>query len=410
MTDHLLAWIYLRQVTEASSEDMLNLLWPDGWEHRTDPDAGVIDPRDVASRILHRDASLPTRVLEATANRYQTNPRRELEIAHSKGYRLITPSDDEWPRRLDQAFAHMVGSGADHDSAVRGLAAAPFALWVRGKGNVATLSEHTVTIVGTRELDAYGVTVSQTIARDLALAGYGIVSGGARGVDRVAHQAALDAGNSTIAVLACGLEVDYPKQNQALFSQIAEQGVIVSEYPLETRPARHRFLTRNRLVAALSRGTVVTQAGNRSGALNTLNWAEAMLKPTMAVPGSVTSAANQGCLNRIRDQRASLVASAEHVRELVETPSEYAVHMAENPEQPMLNFDASAGADAMSLTQMTVFDATGIRSDNTGQLSRIQQDTGLPVQLVMRTLKELQTLGFVHRDGDRWIKVRHPQD
>ena len=144
--------------------------------------------------------------------------------------------------------------------------------------------------------------------------------------------------------------------------------------------------------------------------MNTLNWAEAMLKPTMAVPGSVTSAANQGCLNRIRDQRASLVASAEHVRELVETPSEYAAHMAENSEQPMLNFDGSAGADAMSLTQMTVFDATGIRSDDTGQLSRIQQDTGLPVQLVMRTLKELQTLGFVHRDGDRWIKVRHPQD
>lgn len=163
-------------------------------------------------------------------------------------------------------------------------------------------------------------------------------------------------------------------------------------------------------MAALSRGTVVTQAGNRSGALNTLNWAEAMLKPTMAVPGSVTSAANQGCLNRILDQRASLVASAEHVRELVETPSEYAAHMAENPEQPMLNFDGSAGVDAMSLTQMTVFDATGIRSDDTGQLSRIQQDTGLPVQLVMRTLKELQTLGFVHRDGDRWIKVRHPQD
>lgn len=402
---NLLAWVYLRQTIEASNVDVLQLLWPDGWEDRLavrDTGHGPTpDVRGLASRIKHRDPSLPRRILESTAGRVDCDPEAELAAATTAGYRLITPLDQEWPEALDQAFARIDERGSDHNSAVRGLAAAPFALWARGSGNLRNLSRQSVTVVGTRQPDAYGAEITTQLSTDLALAGYCIVSGGARGVDHRAHTAALRAGGASVAVLACGLDVDYPRQHGRLFEQLADGGVIVSEYALGTRPARHRFLTRNRLVAGLTGGTIVTQAANRSGALNTLNWAEVMLNQTMVVPGPATTALSQGCLHRLRDGRAQPVWTAAHVRELVDTASEFS---SELPAQQMLAFDGSNGVENMSLTQVTVFDAAGLPEGTGGTLREIQQDTGLSIRLVMRTLKELEVKGAVTRHGERWVR------
>jgi len=259
-----------------------------------------------------------------------------------------------------------------------------------------------VTVVGTRQPNAYGAQLSTQLSTDLALEGYSIVSGGARGVDRCAHTAALRAGGASVAVLACGLDVDYPRQHVGMFNQIAESGVVVSEYALGTHPARHRFLTRNRLVAGLSAGTIVTQAANRSGALNTLNWAEVMLNQPMVVPGPVDTALSQGVLHRLRDGRAQPVWTASHVRELVEASSQF---HAEVPEQQAMVFGSGTGVQSMSLNQVTVYDAAGLPGGGGGTLRDIQQETGLSIQLVMRTLKELDKQGLITREGDRWVRV-----
>ena len=403
---NLLAWIYLRQTIEASNTDILNLLWPEGWENRlADRDAGkgvAPDVRGLASRIRHRDPSLPRRILESTATRVDCDPEAELDAATAAGFRLITPLDQEWPETLDHAFARIDDRGSDQNSAVRGLAAAPFALWLRGNGNLRNLSRQSVTVVGTRQPNAYGAQLSTQLSTDLALAGYSIVSGGARGVDRCAHTAALRAGGASIAVLACGLDVDYPRQHVGMFNQIAESGVVVSEYALGTHPARHRFLTRNRLVAGLSAGTIVTQAANRSGALNTLNWAEVMLNQPMVVPGPVDTALSQGVLHRLRDGRAQPVWTASHVRELVEVSSQF---HAEVPEQQAMVFGSGTGVQSMSLNQVTVYDAAGLPGGGGGTLRDIQQETGLSIQLVMRTLKELDKQGLITREGERWVRV-----
>ena len=147
---NLLAWIYLRQTIEASNADILNLLWPEGWENRLeDRDTGEGAPPDVrglASRIRHRDPSLPRRILESTATRVDCDPEAELDAATAAGFRLVTPQDQEWPETLDHAFARIDDRGSDQNSAVRGLAAAPFALWLRGNGNLRNLSRQSVTV------------------------------------------------------------------------------------------------------------------------------------------------------------------------------------------------------------------------------------------------------------------------
>src|SRR5699024_12191788 len=157
---------------------------------------------------------------------------------------------------------------------------------------------------------------------DLAKHQWTIVSGGALGVDTVAHGAALEMQTPTVAVAACGIDYDYPARNAPLFERIARTGTIVSEFAPGTTPQRHRFLSRNRLVAAMTAGTVVVEAAFRSGALNTLNWAEALGTVTMAVPGPITNAGSLGCHQRIQENRAQLVTCGAEIRELIGTIGE----------------------------------------------------------------------------------------
>ncbi|RAV34476.1 DNA-processing protein DprA [Corynebacterium heidelbergense] len=386
-----LAWGYLRRVIEASRGDLLELLWPGG---ETSQPADVVD---VAERIATRDTGLPDGLLQATANRYCADPRQDAEIARRRGMRLIFPGCPEWPRRLDDSFFSLHGAGVGSDSTVRGLSTAPFSLWVEGEGRLDRLVQLSVAMVGTRAPSRYGREVAQQFATELGLAGYSVVSGGALGIDRVCHEAALDCGASSIAVLASGPDVDYPSAHGPLFRRIRQHGCTVSEYPPGVPPARHRFLTRNRLVAGLALGTVVLQAPLRSGALNTANWSEAMVKPTLAVPGPVTSAGFQGCLKYIRDNRAAMAICAGDIREQLEPLGRGAA-----PGEPELPF----GKTALTLSETMVFDACAIGSEaHAGSVSDVQAATGLSGNLVMRTLRDLEKRGYVRREGSRWIKA-----
>ncbi len=203
----------------------------------------------------------------------QAPPPAQVAGWRRDGFRLICPGDPEWPTQL----------AALGD-------AAPIALWLRGGADLRFACLRSVSVVGSRAATAYGAHVAMEVAAALAERGWSIVSGGAFGIDRAAHRGALAGDGVTVAVLASGLSYGYPKGHAQLFDAVAAQGVLVSEMSPDRRPTRPGFLVRNRLIAALSRGTVVVEAALRSGALSTAARARDLVRPLMAVPGPVTSA------------------------------------------------------------------------------------------------------------------------
>lgn len=226
------------------------------------------------------------------------DPGRRLDAA---GGRFLVPGDGEWPTQL-QALG----------------AAAPLGLYVVG-GDLRLAAVRSVAVVGSRAASEYGANVASEIATDLALRGWAVVSGGAYGIDAAAHRGALVASGTTVAVLACGVDTAYPRGHTDLFDRIiSEGGILVAELPPGTTPTKPRFLQRNRVIAALTRGTVVVEAQLRSGALNTAAHARRLTRPVMVVPGPVTSANSAGGHRLIReDETVRLVTDAGEVIEEV---------------------------------------------------------------------------------------------
>lgn len=237
----------------------------------------------------------------AWRNRLSGTPS-EMDLAgfHRNGIRLVCPGDPEWPTQLD---------------ALAG--ARPYALWLRGQADLRYCCLRSVSVVGSRAATAYGSHVSTEMAAALGERGWTVVSGGAYGIDGCGHTGALAADGVTVAVLACGVDYAYPRGHHDLFAGIAAQGVLVSEWPPGRTPTRRRFLIRNRVIGALSQGTVVVEAGLRSGALNTARHARDLGRPVMAVPGPVTSDVSAGCHKIIREWGAVCVTSAHDVIELL---------------------------------------------------------------------------------------------
>ena len=224
--------------------------------------------------------------------------REELLAFHEAGIRVICPGDPEWPGQL-----------ADLGDTQ------PYALWLRGKANLRLSCLNSVAVVGTRAATAYGSYVAAELAASVAARGWTVVSGAAFGIDSAAHRGALSAGGATVAVLACGVDTPYPAAHADLLNAIAVQGVIASEWPPGRHVSRLRLLARNRVVAALAAGTVVAEAGRRSGAVSTARHARDLGRRLMAVPGPVTSDSSAGCHQVIREWNGTLVTSAAEVIE-----------------------------------------------------------------------------------------------
>jgi DNA processing protein len=205
------------------------------------------------------------------------------------GGELLTPEDPQWPSLLDD------------------LEVPPVALIV--KGDLEILKAESLAIVGTRNPTPYGIRNAQEFAAGFVDRGWAIVSGGAYGIDSAAHKGALIAEGSTIAVTASGLDSTYPAGNQRLFDEIVENGAIITEYLPGAIARPHRFLVRNRLIAALSRGTVVVEAAFRSGSLRTARDASELLRPVMAIPGPINAPTSEGCHRLIGERSAELVSS-----------------------------------------------------------------------------------------------------
>lgn len=217
------------------------------------------------------------------------DPARELEGLAALGARAVTWDDPEYPPLLKAVYAP------------------PPLIFARG--DLLGCHPGGVALVGSRNMSPYGGRVSADLARALARAGVSLISGLARGVDSVAHRAALDGGGHTVGVLGCGLDVTYPPENRGLIAEMARRGAVVSEFPLGTPPLAGNFPARNRVISGLSRAVVVVEAGLKSGALITARHALDQGREVLAVPGPVGSPTSQGCHQLLR-QGARLLTSA----------------------------------------------------------------------------------------------------
>ncbi|MFR9726543.1 DNA-processing protein DprA [Streptomyces sp. MS19] len=320
----------------------------------------------------------PDRWAGLRARSRRAAPGRDLELAARVGGRFVCPGDREWPRQLDD-----LGHGR------------PIGLWVRGPCSLRFVALRSVAMVGARACTDYGAHVAAELAGALAERGWTVVSGGAYGIDGASHRGALAVGGATVGILACGVDRAYPAGHRELLERVAAGGLLVAELPPGDHPTRGRFLQRNRVIAALTRGTVVVEAARRSGSLVTARRAGGLGRQLMAVPGPVTSGLSAGTHQLIRDG-AVLVGSAGEVTEL-------AGHMGElAPDEafPAVPRDLLAPQAGQILDALPAGGAAG--------LAAVAEGACTSPEAALARLHELSCLGFVERVGDRWQLCREP--
>lgn len=347
-------------------------------------------PIQAARRV--RTAAVPTAVAVETGARREVDAvDADLTVARAAGARLLVPED---PARPEWPFASFNAAAAGAQAGM----VAPLALWVRGPARLDELAARSAAVVGARAATSYGLHVAADFAAALAERDVTVVSGAAYGIDGAAHRGALAAGGDTVAVLACGVERAYPAGHARLLDRIAATGLVVSEYPPGSVPARHRFLERNRLIAALAAGTVVVEAGARSGARRTAAAAAALGRPVMAVPGPVTSVMSVGCHRMIRQDGVVLVGSAEEVIELVgRIGDDLAAEQAAPPRS----------TDALDPVVRRVHEALPARAVRSA--ARLSVESGLELPTVRAALPLLELAGLATRSDGGWRRCPAPE-
>ncbi|MCO5191974.1 MAG: DNA-processing protein DprA [Anaerolineae bacterium] len=287
----------------------------------------------------------------------------ELARIERAGLRLLTWQSADYPRYL------------------REVPMAPPVLYMRGE--LLSADEWAIAVVGTRRLTAYGRQVARELTLGLARSGITVISGLARGIDSLAHKTAIEAGGRTIAVLGSGLNQIYPPENRRLAEQIvAGHGALISEYALDTPPDARNFPPRNRIISGLSLGTIVVEAGERSGALITASFALEQNREVFAVPGPVTSKASKGT-NRLIQEGAKLVTSIEDVLEelnLTQATQQQAVQL----------FMPESAEEALLLRHLV---------DEPTHVDELSRQSGLPTALVSSTLTLMEMKGMVQQVG-----------
>ncbi|GGM39781.1 DNA processing protein DprA [Longimycelium tulufanense] len=344
-----------------------------------------------AARLVRTGEAPPETSGETDARGDLWRPEEDLASAESVGARLVTPEHDEWPSWAFNAFDLAVARGHHH-------LVGPLALWVRGEARLADLAERAVSIVGARAATDYGECVAGELANNLVQHGITVVSGAAYGIDGAAHRGALAGDGPTVAFLACGIDIGYPAGHRLLLDHVAKSGAVVSEYPPGTSAARHRFLVRNRLIAGFSDGTVVVEAGARSGSRNTAATARTLGRVVMAMPGPVTSAMSVGCHALLREQEADLVT---RVAEVIESIGRFGTDLAAEPKV------ARRPTDDLDPETLRVFDALPLRGGRSPE--EVARDSGVPLNRVRALLPTLELARLAERHPEGWRCARPPR-
>lgn len=333
------------------------------WRHLV-AEGATIEVRE-SERQVGEDACLRVADLD---------PERELAQAESQGIRFVVPGDHEWPATLETLSGLPL---------IQGRGEVPVGLWVRGPMLLTEL-QHSVSVVGSRAATTYGADAAFEISGSVGRAGVVTVSGGAIGIDYAAHDGALKAGGRSAVVLAGGVDRPYPSRHRQLIAHLAKEHAVISEAAPGASHLRTRFLGRNRLIAALTTGTVVVEAALRSGALNTANWADRLSRLVMGVPGPVTSAPSQGVHQLIRSGAATLVTSGAEVLELIGAPGEYLLEVPRATPRPR---------DQLSHRQRQILDAVPVSEPK--PVDSIARTAGIGVRETHASLGRLADRDFV---------------
>lgn len=299
----------------------------------------------------------------------------EIKKIRDKGIKLIHFNHSDYPERL------------------RNTDDPPLCFCM--KGCITPQDSKAIALVGTRRPTIYGRRVAELLAAELSSAGFTIVSGLARGIDSFAHRAALEAGGRTIAVLGCGIDVVYPRENIRLLSDIVSNGAVISEFPMGTGPEKKNFPQRNRLISGLSLGTVVVEAAEKSGSLITARFALEQGREVFAVPGNINSPMSKGTNNLIK-AGAKLVAKTEDILEEFEQ---------------LLTREIKRGIKNNSIDIESLSDdEKGIYEILTLQPKHIDQvitESGFDPQRVMSYLLNLEIKGFIEKlAGGCYVKAK----
>lgn len=314
-----------------------------------------------------------------TARTASLSPERDLESLGRLGGGLLIPGDPGWPRNVEDLGP-----------------AAPVALWYRGAGGVPR-RQSTLAVVGSRDATAYGQSVTRTLSSGVATRGLTVMSGGAYGIDAMAHRAALAAGTGTpltAAVMAGGLDRYYPAGHEELLREVSSRGILLSEMPPGASPTRHRFLQRNRLIAALSGAVLVVEARWRSGAQNTAGHALGLGREVGVVPGPVTSPQSAGCHRLLRESPAVVVTDLEEALALMPDSGPGAVSGTAS------RAPAARIHDHLTVEELLVYEALPLRS--AVPVDRLCAVAGLGPGTVMGTLKRLQRQSLAEQREAGW--------
>lgn len=302
-------------------------------------------------------------VTACVAARERVNPDDELELLHRHGVDAITWHDDVYPRLLREIYDR------------------PPVLFIKGK--LLPVDEWSVAVVGTRRVSVYGRQAAEEMARGLAVNRVTVVSGLARGVDGIAHRAALEAGGRSIAVLACGLDMVYPPEHKRLAEQIAENGAVISDYAIGTQPRSEFFPRRNRILSGISLGVLVIEGDTKSGALITARQALEQNREVFAVPGSIYSPNSRGTNKLIQDGEAKLTLDVQDV---------------------LAELNLSMAAQQIEMTELIPPDETEsvllrFLGAEPLHIDEVRRESGLPIATVTSTLAMLELKGLVRQVG-----------
>ena len=318
-----------------------------------------------------RAAGLSTKLIEnLIVLRSDISLEKIWDDIQSQGIRLLTWEDHDYPSRLSE------------------IDNPPPVLYVRGE--LLPEDAWAVAVVGTRRVTAYGRQVTEKIARTLARCGVTLVSGMARGIDGVAHQTALDAGGRTLAVLGCGVDRIYPPEHRQMADKIMENGALISDYAVGTPPEAHNFPPRNRIISGLSMATVVVEAGAKSGALITANFAVDQGREVFAVPGNIMSPSSKGP-NKLIQQGAHPLLDPDEILETLEL----GLISEQRQARTLLPSDA---------IEVQLYDVLGYEPMH---IDEIRARTDLPIEKVTATLAMMELKGMVRKaSGMRYFAVR----
>lgn len=364
MAENLVYWVWLSMMQKITPGEKIKLL-----EHFVTPDKIWLASKDEIAALPFSNLKIYTQLADESIKKNSERVARALE---SMEIAVVTIYDRDYPVLLKNIYDP------------------PLVLYIKGK---LVKDELMVAIVGSRRASPYGADISGSLAYGLAKRNVTVISGMARGIDSCSHRGALEAGGRTVAVLGCGVDVVYPPENKKLKKMIESSGAVISEYPPGTKPLPVNFIARNRIISGASAGTVVIEAGNRSGSLITAGYALEQGREVFAVPGNIDSPGSKGT-NRLIKDGAKIVTCIDDILEEigVSFPGKADAGRQET------KFHVSLDVDENAVVKML--------ERGVSHIDRISRETGIAVKDLEPLLLLLEMKGVVQQSPGRIYRLR----